>query len=144
MRLLVSVIVAVVLVLLAPAARADEPLLDTLRLANGLRVVIAQDHRTPFVSVNIRYDVGSRDERDDQHGIAHLVEHLAFRSTRHIPDGSFFRQLESTGAIRLNGMTSVDSTAFFELVPTNALQRALWLESERMGFLAEAITPEAI
>jgi zinc protease len=136
----------VVLALVLPArpAWADEDALVTMRLDNGLRVVLAQDHRTPFVAVGVRYSAGSRDEREDQHGIAHLAEHLAFRSTRHVPDGGFFRHLESAGAIRINGATFIDSTYFFEFVPANALERVLWLESERMGYLAEAITPAAL
>jgi len=108
-------------------------------LGNGLTVLIHEDHKAPLVAINIWYHVGSKDEPAGRHGFAHLFEHLMFTGSQHFDD-EYFRALEPAGAVDINGTTNVDRTNFFETVPTSALSRALWLESDRMGFLTPAIT----
>lgn len=109
------------------------------RLDNGLRVVLHQDRKAPLVAVNVWYHVGSKDERPGLTGFAHLFEHLMFRGTEHYDDDPF-KLLEPIGATRMNGTTWFDRTNYFQNVPTGALDRALWIEAERMGFLLPALT----
>ena len=109
-------------------------------LDNGLRVVIHEDHRLPLVAVNVWYHVGSKNERPGRTGFAHLFEHLMFEGSEHY-DRGYFHPLQEAGAL-LNGSTSVDRTNYWEVVPTNALDLALWMESDRMGYLLPALTPE--
>ncbi len=107
------------------------------RLANGLTVILCQNHRLPQAAVNLWYHVGSKNEVEGRTGFAHLFEHLMFQGSEHYPD-DFFRPLEEVGA-RLNGSTSEDRTNYWEVVPVSYLERALWLESDRMGWLLPAI-----
>jgi zinc protease len=108
------------------------------QLPNGLTVIIHEDHKTPVVAVNIWYHVGSKDEPAGLHGFAHLFEHLMFNGSEHYND-EFFRALEPAGATKMNGTTWNDRTNYFENVPTSALDRTLWLESDRMGHLIGAL-----
>jgi zinc protease len=107
-------------------------------LSNGLDVLVHEDHTLPIVAVNIWYHVGSKNERIGRTGFAHLFEHLMFEGSEH-HDSGYFRPLQEAGA-SLNGSTSSDRTNYWEVVPTNALERALWLESDRMGHLLPALT----
>jgi zinc protease len=107
-------------------------------LPNGLTLIIHEDHKAPIVAVNIWYHVGSKDEKPGRTGFAHLFEHLMFNGSEHYND-EFFRPLESAGATKMNGTTWLDRTNFYENVPTSALDRTLWLESDRMAYLAGAI-----
>jgi zinc protease len=107
-------------------------------LPNGLQVIVHEDHHCPIVGVNVWYHVGSQDERPGRTGFAHLFEHLMFEGSQH-QEGSYFQPLEQAGAL-LNGSTSTDRTNYWEVVPTNALELALWMESDRMGFLLPALT----
>jgi len=107
------------------------------RLSNGLTVILYEDHRLPQAAVNLWYHVGSKDEAPGRTGFAHLFEHLMFQGSEHYND-DFFRPLEEIGA-RLNGSTSEDRTNYWEVVPVPYLERALWLESDRMGWLLPAI-----
>ncbi|MGH8462347.1 MAG: M16 family metallopeptidase [Stenotrophobium sp.] len=107
-------------------------------LPNGLTLIIHEDHRAPIVAVNIWYHVGSKDERPGRTGFAHLFEHLMFNGSEHYND-DYFKALEPVGATRMNGNTWLDRTVFFENVPTSALDRTLWLESDRMGYLTGGI-----
>ncbi|MDB5987687.1 MAG: peptidase domain protein [Nevskia sp.] len=122
----------------APLAEVDVPYTKFV-LANGLTVLIHEDHKAPLVGINIWYHVGSRDEPSGRHGFAHLFEHLMFTGSQHYDD-EYFRALEPAGAVDINGTTNDDRTNFFETVPTSAFARTLWLESDRMGYLSEAIT----
>ncbi len=122
----------------APLSEVDVPY-SKFVLANGLTVLIHEDHKAPLVGINIWYHVGSRDEPTGRHGFAHLFEHLMFTGSQHYDD-EYFRALEPAGAVDINGTTNDDRTNFFETVPTSAFARTLWLESDRMGFLSEAIT----
>ena len=107
-------------------------------LDNGLEVIVHEDHRCPIVAVNLWYHVGSKNEQPGRTGLAHLFEHLMFEGSAH-HDSGYFRPLQQAGAA-LNGSTSCDRTAYWEVVPTSALDLALWLESDRMGYLLPALT----
>jgi zinc protease len=108
------------------------------RLENGLEVLLHEDHGCPIVAVNLWYHVGSKNERPGLTGIAHLFEHLMFEGSQH-HDRGYFHPLQEAGA-SLNGSTNADRTNYWEVVPTNALELALWLESDRMGYLLPALT----
>jgi zinc protease len=110
------------------------------RLDNGLDVIVHEDHRCPIVAVNVWYHVGSKNERPGRTGFAHLFEHLMFEGSAHY-DRGYFHPLQEAGAA-LNGSTNADRTNYWEVVPTNALDLALWMESDRMGFLRPALTGE--
>ena len=107
-------------------------------LANGLDVLIHEDHACPIVAVNIWYHVGSKNERPGHTGFAHLFEHLMFEGSEH-HDHGYFQPLQGAGA-SLNGSTNADRTNYWEVVPTGALELALWMESDRMGYLLPALT----
>jgi zinc protease len=109
-------------------------------LANGLDVVVHEDHQLPMVAVNLWYHVGSKNERPGRTGFAHLFEHLMFEGSAH-HDSGFFEPLQRAGAL-LNGSTNTDRTNYWEVVPTGALDLALWMESDRMGYLLPALTEE--
>src|SRR5512147_87466 len=106
-------------------------------LANGLTLIVHEDHKAPVVAVNVWYHVGSKNERPGRTGFAHLFEHLMFYGSEH-SSRSFFDVIEPTGT------TNEDRTNYFENVPVNALDLALWLESDRMGHLLGAITQEKL
>jgi zinc protease len=108
-------------------------------LANGLDVLIHEDHGCPIVAVNVWYHVGSKNEKPGRTGFAHLFEHLMFEGSQH-HDHGYFPPLQRAGG-SLNGSTNADRTNYWEVVPTNALELALWMESDRMGFLLPALTP---
>jgi zinc protease len=108
-------------------------------LDNGLTVLIHEDHKAPVVAVNIWYHVGSKNEKVGRTGFAHLFEHLMFNGSEHFND-DYFKALEKIGATDLNGTTSNDRTNYFETVPTSAFDQVLWLESDRMGYMVNAIT----
>ena len=108
-------------------------------LKNGLRVVVHTDRKAPVVAVSVWYDVGSKHEPQGSTGFAHLFEHLMFNGSENAP-GDFFAPLKQVGATDFNGTTYFDRTNYFETVPTAALERALFLESDRMGYLLGAIT----
>jgi len=125
---------------LAPPACADEILpFEQFTLANGLRVVVHEDHSTPKVAVAVWYHVGSANEPEGKSGFAHLYEHLMFNGSEH-RDDEWFPALQEIGTSAVNGATSYDQTYYYEVVPTGGLERALWLESDRMGYLLGAIT----
>ena len=107
-------------------------------LPNGLTLIVHEDHKAPIVAVDIWYHVGSKDERPGRTGFAHLFEHLMFNGSENHND-EFMRPLLAAGATGLNGNTWLDRTTYFENVPVNALDLALWLESDRMGHLVGAI-----
>ncbi len=107
-------------------------------LANGLDVILHEDHTTPIVGVNVWYHVGSKDERPGRTGFAHLFEHMMFQGSKHY-DKVYFGPIQTVGG-RLNGSTAMDRTNYWETVPSNYLELALWMESDRMGFLLPAMT----
>src|SRR6266498_2436150 len=112
-------------------------------LTNGLTLIVHEDHKAPIVAVNLWYHVGSKNEKVGRTGFAHLFEHLLFTGSEHFKGGAdqraFFEAMERIGATDLNGTTSEDRTDFFENVPTNALDVALWIESDRMRHFIETV-----
>jgi zinc protease len=108
------------------------------RLGNGLDVLVHEDHGCPIVAVNVWYHVGSKNERPGRTGFAHLFEHLMFEGSQH-HDKGYFQPLQEAGG-SLNGSTNTDRTNYWEVVPRNALDLALWMESDRMGYLLPALT----
>lgn len=129
-------------------AAAVERLLDRVNIAyetftldNGLRVVVHEDRKAPVVAVSVWYNVGSKDEPPGRTGFAHLFEHLMFNGSENAP-GDYFEPLREIGATDLNGTTWFDRTNYFQTVPRSALDRSLFLESDRMGHLLGAITQE--
>ncbi|MBI3400669.1 MAG: insulinase family protein [Acidobacteria bacterium] len=107
-------------------------------LANGLDVLLHEDHGCPIVAVNLWYHVGSKNEQPGRTGFAHLFEHLMFEGSQHY-DRGYFEPLQGAGAT-LNGSTNADRTNYWEIVPSGALGLALWMESDRMGYLLPALT----
>jgi zinc protease len=113
------------------------------KLPNGLNVILHRDTSVPVVSVNVWYHVGSGNERPGRTGFAHLFEHVMFEGSMHVPEGSFDTWLEAAGGNN-NGSTSTDRTNYYEDLPANALELALFLESDRMGFLLDEKSPDKI
>jgi zinc protease len=107
-------------------------------LDNGLDVLLHEDHACPIVAINLWYHVGSKNERPGKTGFAHLFEHLMFEGSEH-HDRGFFQPLQGAGAT-LNGSTNADRTNYWEVVPSGAMELALWMESDRMGYLLPALT----
>src|SRR5688500_13631398 len=131
---------------LEPSAPAPAPLEVPYRqfqLSNGLNVILHQDKTVPVVAVNVWYHVGSANEKPGRTGFAHLFEHLMFEGSKHVPEGQFDILLEAAGANN-NGSTTNDRTNYVIDVPTNALELALYLESDRMGYLLDAMPPEQV
>jgi zinc protease len=128
------------------AAPAPAPLQVPYRqfqLSNGLNVILHQDRSVPVVAVNVWYHVGSANEKPGRTGFAHLFEHLMFEGSKNVPEGQFDILLEAAGANN-NGSTTNDRTNYVIDVPTNALELALYLESDRMGYLLDAMPPEQV
>jgi zinc protease len=126
-----------------PAAAKPAPLevpqlkFEKYKLDNGLEVILSEDHRLPMVAVNIWYHVGPANELPGRTGFAHLFEHMMFEGSRHVPGSAHFHLLEAAGASDINGTTDFDRTNYFETLPSNQLELALWLESDRMGYLPD-------
>ncbi len=119
----------------AASAQAGRIVFEQFTLSNGLRVIYSEDHSTPIVSVDVWYDVGSRNERPGRSGFAHLFEHMMFQGSAHVKKGEHFQLLERAGG-DFNGSTAEDRTNYYETVPSNRLNLALWLEADRMRSLA--------
>jgi zinc protease len=106
-------------------------------LENGLEVILLEDHRLPLVAINIGYHVGPVNERPGLTGFAHLFEHMMFEGSKHVGEKAHILYLEAAGASTINGTTGFDRTNYYETLPSNQLELALWLESDRMGFLLD-------
>jgi zinc protease len=117
--------------------------IETARLDNGLRVVVSEDRTAPVVAVNLWYDVGSRHEPDGQTGFAHLFEHLMFEGSVHVAKTEHMKLIQGSGG-SLNATTNPDRTNYFETVPAEHLELALWLEADRMGGLVPALTQQTL
>ena len=158
-RIVLSLLAAVATAALAGCAaldapqRASEPTRPELpipelawsqhTLDNGLTLIVHEDRKAPVAGVYVWYRVGSKDEYAGRTGFAHLFEHLMFTGTEHF-DGEFFEPLIQVGATDMNGTTSTDRTNYYQTVPVRALDRALWLESERMGHFIGAVTEDKL
>ncbi|HET7207464.1 MAG TPA: pitrilysin family protein [Terriglobales bacterium] len=153
-RHLFSVVALILLAaLLASAAPATPPTpahplpqlkYEKFKLKNGLDVILYEDHRLPLVAVNIWYHVGPANERAGRTGFAHLFEHMMFEGSKHVGPKAHFRYLEAAGASDINGTTDFDRTNYFETLPSNQLELALWLESDRMGYLLGTLDREKL
>jgi predicted Zn-dependent peptidase len=140
MRLFRAAVLAAAALCAAPfagAAEIDIPF-EKFTLDNGLTVVVHEDRKAPVVAVSVWYKVGSKDEPQGKSGFAHLFEHLMFNGSENYND-DWFKPLQEVGATGLNGTTNVDRTNYFQTVPTPALDRLLWMESDRMGHLLGAV-----
>jgi zinc protease len=127
----------------SPPARTLTVPYEQFTLQNGLSVILHRDASVPVVSVNVWYHVGSANERPGRTGLAHLFEHLMFEGSAHVAEGAFDTLLEAAGA-GSNGSTDTDRTNYFIDLPVNALELALFLESDRMGYLLETMTPARV
>jgi zinc protease len=130
-----------------PAPPANAPRLSVpftqFTLPNGLRVIVHEDHSVPVIAVNVWYHVGSGREKPGRTGFAHLFEHLMFEGSRHVKEGDFDNLLEAVGANN-NGSTNSDRTNYFIDGPSNSLELSLFLESDRMGYLLDSMSPQRV
>jgi zinc protease len=134
----------------AACTRAPQPQTDKLKISyekyimpNGLQVILHTDHSDPMISYAIMYHVGSSRETPGKTGFAHLFEHLLFGGSENVPTGTFDKIIEGVGGTN-NGFTTNDVTTYFEMFPKNALEKILWLESDRMGFFINSITQRTL
>ncbi len=136
------VLAALAISVAARAQNASDPKIPYTKysLKNGMTVILAEDHRLPLVSVNLWYDASPANEPPRRSGFAHLFEHMMFQGSKHVGDDQHIKILEENGVTLWNGTTDYDRTNYFETLPANKLALALWLESDRMGFLADALT----
>jgi zinc protease len=133
----------------AQAGKSPELRIDYTKetLPNGLTVVYHVDHSTPVAAVLLMYNVGSKMERPGKTGFAHLFEHMMFKGSKNVADGQHWALLEAAGGRAgsdINGTTSWDRTDYFEQIPSNQVELALWLESDRMGTLTETLTQQKL
>jgi zinc protease len=145
-----AVVAFVTAVLAAPLAPAQQPTASTTnrgqisipferyQLANGLTVILSPDHAVPTVAIDVMYHVGSKNEVPGRTGFAHLFEHVMFTGSGHVPYGLHDKLTEGVGGFN-NGSTNNDVTTYYEIVPSNYLESAIWMESDRMGFLLDAL-----
>ncbi len=148
-RTFTTIILLLTMVLLYPGCK-KAPVNDKLNISyekyempNGLQVILHADHSDPMISYAIMYHVGSSREKPGKTGFAHLFEHLLFGGSEDVPTGKFDKIIEGVGGAN-NGFTSRDVTTYFEVFPRNALERILWLESDRMGFFINSVTPRSL
>lgn len=148
-RILIAIAVAAILAT-APASAQQAATASKVtvpytmfKLPNGLTVILHEDHSVPTVAVNVWYHVGSAREKPGRTGFAHLFEHLMFEGSKNVKEGEFDTLLEAAGANN-NGSTTTDRTNYYETMPSNALDLALFLESDRMGYLLDVVTPKLV
>ncbi len=127
-----------------PAFKLPELKYEKYTLPNGLVVLTHEDHRLPMVAVDLWYHVGPLNERAGRTGFAHLFEHMMFEGSEHVGEKAHIKYVQGAGATDVNGTTNFDRTNYFETMPSNQLEMALWLESDRMGFLLEGLDREKL
>jgi zinc protease len=115
---------------------------EKYQLSNGLDVILHVDRSDPIVALAVQYHVGSNRESEGRTGFAHLFEHMMFQRSENVPEDQFFKLIQDAGGT-LNGGTSNDATTYFEVVPKNALEKILWMESDRMGFMINTVTQKS-
>src|SRR5258705_2594047 len=127
--------------LVAAAAALPHIPFEKYQLPNGLTVLLSEDHRAPLVGVDLWYHVGAVNERPGRSGFAHLFEHLMFQGSKHLhgDERTVFAMFDRNGATNLNGTTEWDRTNYFETMPADRLEVALWLESDRIGLLLDTV-----
>src|ERR1051326_5744388 len=140
-RVVASVLPTFLVLTLAQAQLAVK--FERFSLPNGLEVILHEDHSVPVVSCNMWYHVGSANEKPGRTGFAHLFEHLMFMGSGHVKYGEFDNLLEATGGDN-DASTANDRTNYYINVPSNALELALYLESDRMGYLLDAMSPKTV
>ena len=114
---------------------------EKYELENGLQLIIHEDHSDPLVHVDVTYHVGSAREELNKSGFAHFFEHMMFQGSDNVADDEHFKIVTESGGT-LNGSTNRDRTNYYQTVPSNQLERMLWLEADRMGFFLDAVTQE--
>ena len=129
---------------LSAQSRLPEIKYEKYTLPNGLTVLAHEDHRLPLVAVDLWYHVGPLNERPGRTGFAHLFEHMMFEGSEHVGEKAHIKIVQGAGATDVNGTTDFDRTNYFETMPANQLELALWLESDRMGFLMEGLDREKL
>ena len=135
---------AVLILLATPAAAQDVGMPHSLHeLENGLRLIVHEDDSVPLAAVNVWYHVGSGYEEPGRTGFAHLFEHIMFEGSANVPEGDFDNLLEAAGGVN-NGSTNPDRTNYYEILPSNAVELALWLEADRMGGLLETMSQQKL
>jgi zinc protease len=124
-----------------PAAASSVPRVTATKfsLPNGLEVILSRKTGIPMVAVNLYYHVGPANEAKGRTGFAHLFEHMMFQRSKHVPEDTYFKFLEAAGASDVNGTTNFDYTNYYETLPSGQLELALWLESDRMGYLLDTL-----
>ena len=134
-------LVALVALASASPAWADDPKItfEKYKLGNGLEIILAPDPSVPLVAVNVWYHVGSGYEVEGRSGFAHLFEHMMFQGSKNVGADQHFNILKKIGSEQINGTTNTDRTNYFEVVPSNQLETALWLESDRMSHLLDIL-----
>jgi zinc protease len=139
-------LVAAVLAAVASPALAEDPKIqfEKYTLPNGLEVILAPDTSKPLVAVNVWYHVGSGNEVRGKSGFAHLFEHMMFQGSKNVGNDKHFEILRKLGATEVNGTTNPNRTNYFEVVPSNSLETALWLESDRMGHMLQILDRGAL
>jgi zinc protease len=128
----------------SPARKLPTIPFEKYKLKNGLEVILSENHTLPLVSVNLWYHVGPANEKAGRTGFAHLFEHMMFEGSQHVGGKAHFSYLEAAGATDINGTTNFDRTNYYETVPSNQLELALWLESDRMGYLLGTLDIEKL
>src|SRR6202171_6184360 len=123
----------------SPAPDIPHIAFEKYQLANGLEVILSEDHRLPLTAVNLWHQLGPAHEEPGRNRVAHLFEHMMFQGSKDVKANEHFRYLEGAGASTINGTTDFDRTNYFETVPSNQLELALWLESDRMGYLIDKL-----
>lgn len=131
---------------LPASASGDDPKIPYERytLPNGLEVILHQDNSVPLVAVDVWYHVGSGDEVPGKSGFAHLFEHMMFQGSENTGEDVHFEILQKIGASGVNGTTNSERTNYFEIVPSHQLETALWLESDRMGYMLPLLTEKSL
>ena len=128
----------------APALSAPAFPIEKYTLPNGLEVILVEDHKLPLVAVNIWYHVGPANEAPGLTGFAHLFEHMMFAATKHAPRGLMDTLFEGAGATDSNGSTDFDRTNYYDTLPSNQLELALWAHADRMGYLLDVLDQKAL
>ena len=145
MKRSISLLFFFVLLISGAMAQKAAPLnieFEKYTLPNGLDVILHIDRSDPIVALAIRYHVGSNRESEGHTGFAHLFEHMMFQRSEHVPEDQFFKIIQDAGGT-LNGGTNNDATTYYEVVPKNALEKVLWLEADRMGYMINTVTENA-